>query len=98
MSQDPVSTTVATTAAATTVKVSAAPASAPAESGSWFYCLESRHPGAKDVLDDARFFLFDGDSEACPTCPACGKQVSAVPAAANGMFPSGILAVGIRLL
>jgi hypothetical protein len=67
-----------------------------APGGSWYYCLEARHPGAREVIDESRFFLFDGDG--CAECPACGRQVSAVPSAAKGVYPAGILAVAERLV
>lgn len=59
----------------------------------WYYCLESSH--AKEVIDDERFF--QSDSERCPTCPVCRREVSAVLASGYGIYPSGILSVAARL-
>jgi pyruvate/2-oxoglutarate dehydrogenase complex dihydrolipoamide acyltransferase (E2) component len=59
----------------------------------WWYCLETGH--APNVIHDDRFFQSDEDG--CPTCPVCKRQVSAVPAANFGVYPSGILAVAARL-
>jgi hypothetical protein len=67
----------------------------PALPSNWQYCLDPKHPGANEVIHVARFFQFDG--EGCPVCPACGKQVSAIPAVKDGVYPSGLLAVAARL-
>jgi hypothetical protein len=67
-------------------------------SGPWYYCLEARHPGANEVIHPTRFFQWTGDPGACPECPACGRQVSSVPAKGEGVYPSGLLAVAERLL
>lgn len=63
------------------------------ETSPWYYCLETGH--AANVIADSRFF--QSDDYACPVCPYCKRQVSAIPAVANGVYPSGILAVAARL-
>ena len=62
----------------------------------WWYCLEARHPGANEVISDARFF--ESKEEGCPTCPKCGRQVTAVPAENKGIYPSSLLALAERLI
>lgn len=70
---------------------------APVASTAWFYCLESYHPGAKEVISDARFFEGSLDTP-CPVCPACGKQVTAVPVQGQGVYPASLLALAERLI
>ena len=68
----------------------------PEPSGGWWYCLDAKHPGSAELLDDSRFF--QSDEEGAPTCPVCGHQVSAVPTSGKGTYPSSILAVAERLV
>lgn len=42
-----------------------------------FFCMSQTHP--VDHTVESRLFLYDG-SDNCPTCPACGVAVNAVPA------------------
>lgn len=63
-----------------------------ASGGNWYYSLDPKHE-APDLLDDRRFFQYDGDG--CPE--ENGKQVSAVPVPAKGVYPASILEVAARL-
>lgn len=58
----------------------------------WYYSLDPKHE-ASDLLDERRFFQYDGDG--CPE--ENGKQVSAVPVPAKGAYPASILEVAARL-
>jgi hypothetical protein len=69
------------------------------EASGWWYCLESRHPGATEVIHDARFFQPSPDTTGpCPVCPACGREVAAVPVEGEGVYPSSLLALADRLV
>lgn len=76
----------------TITKADVAAAVAKVPTGDWYYSLDPKHE-ATDLLDDRRFFQYSGDG--CPE--ENGKQVSAVPVPAKGVFPSSILEVAARL-
>jgi len=49
-----------------------------------YYCLSNDHSWFPK--DETRFFGYEGGG--CPTCPTCGKQVTAVPVNALGEYPA----------
>lgn len=55
-----------------------------ADNVSHLYCLESGHPGAKDLADPIRLFAVpvksDNSDNGAPFCPACDRHVSAANA------------------
>lgn len=69
--------------------------------GNPFFCTDAKHPGADgrplDMFDLARVFFVDPFFEACPVCPACKKQVSAIPLTDAATLPPGLQAVKDRL-
>jgi hypothetical protein len=66
----------------------------PQEFQFYWYCLEDSHPGVRpygqNPLDIGRIFGTDSD-QGCPVCPACGKEVSAVPAPGPKIPPAEIV-------
>jgi hypothetical protein len=65
--------------------------------GDWFFNLDPKHP-APDLLDESRFFQWTPPADRPNACPEYnGKQVSAVPVPAFGVYPQSILETAARL-
>lgn len=60
----------------------------------WWYCLEQDHPGVptytSQPFDLGRIFGTEDDI-GCPTCPGCGREVSAIPCLGPKTPPAQIL-------
>lgn len=65
----------------------------------WWYCLNENHPGAdpysQQPFNVNRIFGTKTD-QGCPVCPACKKEVSAVPAPGPRTPPASVVTYAER--
>lgn len=75
-----------------------------ADEGDAFFCTEGRHPAPQgspspflEMFDMGRVFFVPQGMIGCPVCPACKRQVAAVPLDDPTRLPQSLQVVHDRL-